>query len=134
MSRGGAMILVVDDHADTVSLVCRLLHRGGYTTGEAADGRAALAFMTSQTPALVILDIQMPELSGLQVLQAMQADNRLRAVPVIMYSANSGQADFDDAMRLGARAFLVKGSVGLQEILAQVAKHASNSGGSTLSN
>ena len=118
------MILVVDDHRDTASFLCKILHRQGYETLCAADGPEALAFLESSTPQLIILDVQMPGMSGLEVLEVMQADARLKSIPVLVYSAAHERSQNDRALRLGAKAFLVKGTVSVPELLAFVTTHA----------
>jgi CheY-like chemotaxis protein len=123
-NKGIFMILVVDDHPDTVEFVCRFLQRKGYETECAANGEEALAFLETNTPRLIILDIQMPGLTGLQVIEAMQQDERLRNIPVLMYSAGHEQFQHDRAMQLGAKAYMVKGAISVAEILAQVARYA----------
>jgi CheY-like chemotaxis protein len=123
--RGSRVILVVDDHADTADFLCRVLSRKGYDTHCAHDGAAALDVLATRTPRLIVLDVQMPRLTGLEVLAAMRAAERLRTIPVIVYSAGHDKAQADHAIRLGAREYLVKGAVSVAEILRLVAKHAS---------
>jgi CheY-like chemotaxis protein len=118
------VILVVDDHEDTAHFLCRLLSHKGYTTHCVGDGEDALAFLRDQTPRLIVLDVQMPGLTGLEVLDVMRADERLRKIPVLVYSAGHDKSQSELAIRLGARAYLVKGAVGVAEILELVAQHA----------
>ena len=118
------MILVVDDHEDTAQFLCRLLGRRGYPTHCAADGYEALAFLAAETPRLIILDVQMPGMTGLELLERMGEEDRLRGIPVIVYSAAHEKNQSDLAMKLGAKAYLIKGAVGVPEILKLVAQHA----------
>jgi CheY-like chemotaxis protein len=118
------VILVVDDHEDTAHFLCRLLSRKGYTTHCVGDGEDALAFLRDQMPRLIVLDVQMPGLTGLEVLDVMRADERLRKIPVLVYSAGHDKTQSELAIRLGARAYLVKGAIGVAEILELVAQHA----------
>jgi CheY-like chemotaxis protein len=73
------------------------------------DGAEALSAMRAEPPALVLLDVSMPGLSGLDVLRAAGADAALARVPIVMFSGNQDPRTRDEAMRLGARGFLVKG-------------------------
>ena len=102
-------ILVVDDDEAVRKSVCRLLRSGGYPAGAAADGEAGLRAMRAERPALVLLDVSMPGLSGLGVLRAARADASLAGVPVVMLTANGDPGTRAEAERLGARGFLQKG-------------------------
>src|SRR5688572_13494464 len=102
-------ILVVDDHEGVRTSVCRLLRSGGYPARAVADGEAALQAMRAERPALVLLDVAMPGLSGLGVLRATRADPSLAGVPIVMLTADDAAATRDEAERLGARGYPVKG-------------------------
>ena len=102
-------ILVVDDDAAVRTSVCRLLRSGRYLTRAVVDGAEALSAMRAEPPALVLLDVSMPGLSGLDVLRTAGVDAALTRVPIVMFSADQDPWTRDEAMRLGARGFLVKG-------------------------
>jgi CheY-like chemotaxis protein len=102
-------ILVVDDDAAVRTSVCRLLRSGRYLTRAVVDGAEALSAMRAEPPALVLLDVSMPGLSGLDVLRAAGGDAALARVPIVMLTANQDSRTREQAERLGARAFLVKG-------------------------
>ena len=91
-SGGGELktrILVVDDDEDIRSIVGEILEDDGYEVEEAENGREALEKLTamSQAPALVLLDMMMPEMTGAQVLLALAGNRRLAAMPVVVLSA-----------------------------------------------
>lgn len=99
-------ILVVDDEPDTVSLLSLTLGRAGYTVIKATSGRAGLDIAARERPDLIILDIMMPDLSGLEVLKALR---HLYAVPpVIFFTAKSRVEDMVEGMEAGAYRYLVK--------------------------
>src|ERR671913_859351 len=102
-------ILVVDDDEAVRKSVCRLLRSGGYPARGVADGEAGLQAMRAERPALVLLDVAMPGVSGLEVLRAARADPSLAGVPVVMLTANDEPGTRAEAHRLGAGAFLRKG-------------------------
>src|SRR5687767_7485597 len=104
------MILVVDDHVDTCHAVMRLLRSSGYVAQCSHDGAEALALAARVNPRVVILDVMMPGMSGVDVLRAMRADAALAAVPVLMYSASDNPAHAEEAARLGAKGFILKGT------------------------
>jgi two-component system phosphate regulon response regulator OmpR len=95
-----ARILVVDDEADIRFVVESLLVSRGHWVATAVDGPAALGRLAGEQFDLVVLDVMMPGTSGLEVLQTIRADGRLRTLPVLMLSA-AGAAD--DRMRASDR-------------------------------
>jgi CheY-like chemotaxis protein/ribonuclease BN (tRNA processing enzyme) len=101
-------ILIADDVADILELTARVIARLGYEVVQARDGEEALAVFRAQQPDLIILDIMMPKVHGIDVLKSVIAERGERPVGVIMSSAKSFKADVDQAMELGAFAFLAK--------------------------
>jgi adenylate cyclase len=109
MSPDGAAILVVDDNEDNLYTLTQRLRREGYASlTTARDGRQALELLRSQPFDLVLLDVMMPELNGYQVLEELKADDRLRAVPVIMVSAVDELDSVIRCIELGAADYLPK--------------------------
>lgn len=102
------VVLVVEDSAVIRALVRRMLVAGGHTVVEAAGGAAALAVCREQQPDVVLLDVEMPEMSGWDVLAAMKADPDLRDVPVVFLTGRSDTTDMVDGLRLGAHDYLRK--------------------------
>lgn len=82
-----ADVLVVDDDVDTCRVLGRLLRALGHATVCLPDGRAALDHLAGHVPALVVLDLMMPGLSGLDVLGRIRCDDRLAGVAVVLYTA-----------------------------------------------
>lgn len=103
-------VLLADDEADTRQLVARFLKHAGYAVIEARDGAEALERARRQAPGLVLLDIKMPQLDGVQVLRALRADAATRELPVIMMTASTGalEQNRSDANALGVSAMLTK--------------------------
>lgn len=77
-------ILVVEDDPSVRGLLKTLLESEGYDVSVASDGLAGLVKAASQQPQLILLDVMMPDLGGLRVLEELRADPRLRAVPVLV--------------------------------------------------
>jgi DNA-binding response OmpR family regulator len=98
-------ILVVDDDAKIVRLVRTYLERAGYRVVEAADGRSALAAIALEAPALVVLDVMLPEVDGLAVLKAVR---RTDQTPVIILSARGLTDDRITGLAAGADDYLPK--------------------------
>ena len=109
MSPDGAVILVVDDNEDNLYTLTQRLRREGYTNiATAGDGRQALELLRARPFDLLLLDVMMPELNGYQVLEELKADDRLRAVPVIMVSAVDELDSVIRCIELGAADYLLK--------------------------
>lgn len=104
-----ARILVVEDEPDLVALMKRWLERDGHQVEHAADGPAALeALRWSPLPHLVLLDVMLPKVDGFEVLRQLRADPRTRALPVVMVSSFSRDADAARGRELGADDYIVK--------------------------
>ena len=101
-------ILVVDDEADITALVAYHLAKAGYRVSTAANGTDALRAATEQRPDVVVLDLMLPGLSGLDVLQALRKQEETRDVGVIMLTARREEADRIRGLSLGADDYLTK--------------------------
>jgi DNA-binding response OmpR family regulator len=109
-------ILVVDDDDDIRSLLRELLTRAGYEVDEAPDGRAGLRRLFETPPALVVLDVSMPELDGFATLERIRD---LSDVPVIMLTARAEELEKVRGLGAGADDYVAK-PFGRQELLARV--------------
>ena len=114
-----ATVLIADD-----SLVVRAVVRGGledegYAVAEAVDGLAALEHCRNDPPDIILLDVEMPELDGYQVLSALKSDAELKDIPVVFLTSRSDIADVVAALRGGAHDYLKKPFENI-ELLARV--------------
>jgi DNA-binding response OmpR family regulator len=123
-----AKILVVDDDEDIRVLLKELLVRAGYDVDEAANGRTALRLLFESPPALVLLDISMPELNGYQTLERIRD---LSDVPVIMLTARTQELEKVRGLGAGADDYVAK-PFGRQELLARVQALLRRAGGSNV--
>ena len=103
-----ARILVADDDPTIRRLMTVFLKTLGYTPVVAADGREALATALADPPDLVISDIQMPELGGLELTRRLREEPSFAKVPILLFSASIGQAEEDLWRGAGADGFVVK--------------------------
>ncbi len=101
-------VLVVDDEADILELVDYNLSRNGFETTCVASGEAALADARRRPPDLVVLDLMLPGLSGLEVCRVLKADPRTRAVPVLMLTARGEESDIVRGLEMGADDYVTK--------------------------
>jgi len=101
-----AKILVVDDEVDTLKLMEITLKQEGYTVLKATTGEACLEIAAAENPDLIILDLMMPQLSGLDVLK--QLNLSYGSPPIILFSAKNRIEDVIEGMEAGAYRYLVK--------------------------
>lgn len=116
------MIWVVDDHADTAELVVNVLRRRGVAAEAFEDANKVLEALELRCPELLILDVMMPVIDGIELLRRLRSDTRWKDIPVIIYSADFTKSRMEEAMGLGASAYFVKGAVGFGAILNAVSK------------
>jgi two-component system, OmpR family, phosphate regulon response regulator PhoB len=105
---GSERILVVDDEPDIVALVAYHLAKAGYRVSTAATGDDALALARQERPALVVLDLMLPGLSGFDVLEQLRADDATRNVAVLMLTARKEEQDRIRGLSIGADDYLTK--------------------------
>lgn len=105
---GADRVLVVDDEPDIVALCAYHLAKAGYRVATAASGSDALEQARAQRPALVVLDLMLPGISGYDVLQQIRADDALKQIPVLMLTARREEADRIQGLTLGADDYLTK--------------------------
>lgn len=101
-------LLVVDDNPDNVDMLARRLRKKGYQVLTAASGQEALSLLRSQPIDLVILDVMMPEMSGLEVVEKLRQEPQWQTLPVIMATAKGDSQDMVAALDLGANDYVVK--------------------------
>lgn len=105
---GGGRVLVVDDEPDIVALVAYHLARAGYRVSTAATGTDGLAAARHERPALIVLDLMLPGLSGYEVLEQLRADAGTQGIPVLMLTARREEQDRIRGLTMGADDYLAK--------------------------
>jgi two-component system, OmpR family, phosphate regulon response regulator PhoB len=103
-----AQILVVDDEPDISALVAYHLARASYQVRTAPDGQEALRAVQSQLPDLIVLDLMLPGVSGLEVLRELRRRPETKAVPVILLTARREEKDRIEGLELGADDYVAK--------------------------
>lgn len=101
-------ILVVDDEPDALELISFNLKSSGYEVATAADGDAALKKARDLQPALIILDLMLPEVDGLEVCKILRRDPRTATVPILMLTAKAAEVDRVLGLELGADDYVTK--------------------------
>ena len=89
----GPRVLIVEDNPKNLKLARDVLAYGGFAVLEATDGASALAATTAQMPDIVLMDIQLPDMSGVDVLCRLREDERTRAIPVVALTAFAMRED-----------------------------------------
>ncbi len=102
------VIAIVDDEEDIVELVSHHLKREGYRVKEFSNGRNFLSFLESIIPDLVLLDIMLPGIDGLEICRMLKNKNRTSKLPIIMLTAKASEADVVVGLELGADDYIVK--------------------------
>jgi two-component system, OmpR family, phosphate regulon response regulator PhoB len=103
-----AKILLAEDEADIRRLITLKLEQAGHVVRAFGDGAAALADAREHAPDLAVLDVVMPEVSGLEVCRGLRQDPATAAVPIIILTARAQQGDIDAGLAAGASEYIVK--------------------------
>jgi DNA-binding response OmpR family regulator len=101
-------VLVVDDDADIRELVTFKLQQAGYTVQAASDGQLGLDAALANTPDLILLDLMMPKLSGIEVCRLLRDNDATADTPVILFTAKAQEADVQRGFSAGADDYIVK--------------------------
>ena len=117
---GRAQVLVVDDDPKTRDMLRRTLQKAGWTVAEAANGCEAIETLERSNPALILLDLMMPEMDGFEVLERLQGDETWREVPVIIVTAKD--LTREDIVRLNGRVakILQKGAYQRRDLVRDI--------------
>jgi len=102
------LILVVDDEAGITDFVAYNLEQAGFRARVEACGKGALKFVESETPALVVLDLMLPDINGFEVCKALRAREATRRVPIIMLTARDDEVDKIVGLEIGADDYVTK--------------------------
>ncbi|MGE5557371.1 MAG: winged helix-turn-helix domain-containing protein [Bacillota bacterium] len=104
----GEKILIVDDEPNIVELVDFHLKKEGYTVVSALTGKTALAMASNENPDLIILDLMLPEIDGLEVCKMLRKEMKTKNIPIIMLTAKSEEVDRVLGLEMGADDYVTK--------------------------
>lgn len=117
-------VLVVDDTDSAREVAERILRFYGVQAVGARSGEECLTLLEQMTPDLILLDIAMPKMDGLTLLEHLHEDVRWKDIPVVMMTAIADEESVGKAFRLGAREYLVKADFTIPRMLEVVKRHA----------
>jgi two-component system alkaline phosphatase synthesis response regulator PhoP len=103
-----AKILVIEDEPSIQRLIGYALQTKGYEVLVAGDGQQGLDTVRSEFPDLILLDMVMPHMGGMEVLKVVKGDPRLKHIPVLVVTASAQKGDAEKAIRMGAAGYLIK--------------------------
>lgn len=121
MTTGGRILLVEDDRFLRRAAEASLRQRG-FAVTVAADGEEALVKVRAEIPDLILLDLLMPKLTGIEVLRALRAEEATKKIRVLILSNSSREQDLEEIKELGVTDYLVKANLSLQELGDRVAQ------------
>jgi DNA-binding response OmpR family regulator len=108
MSPMSARVLVVEDDPDIAELVVRYLDKAGYSTTRVSSGRDALDSVRTKPPDLMVLDLMLPHVDGLEVCRLLRANDKTAVIPIIMLTARAEESERIVGLEIGADDYLAK--------------------------
>lgn len=101
-------IVIVEDERDTGEMFAEMLRLRGYQAHNAFGGNAALSLIAEKQPDVILLDLMMPDISGMEIMEQLRQDHSLADIPIVIISAKTMPADIQAGLRAGAAYYLTK--------------------------
>jgi DNA-binding response OmpR family regulator len=114
------MILIVEDDIKLAHLLEKLLRYAGHEAVSVQTGMQALSLLLVRRPTLIIIDLDLPTMNGVTLLQSIRADKAFDSVPIVMHTADFSEKSQRECLAKGAQDFIVKGTIGWESILARI--------------
>ena len=118
----GERVLIVEDNGKNMKLVRDVLQASGYSTLEATTGEEAVELALSQAPALVLMDVQLPGIDGVEALERLRQNARTASIPVLALTAQAMSGDRERFLEAGFDGYLAK-PVDVGELIETVREH-----------
>jgi len=118
----GERVLIVEDNGKNMKLVRDVLQATGYSTLEATTGEEAIELSLSQAPALVLMDVQLPGIDGVEALERLRQNERTASIPVLALTAQAMSGDRERFLEAGFDGYLSK-PVDVRELIEAVREH-----------
>jgi CheY-like chemotaxis protein len=123
----GKRILIVDDNATNLKLVAYLMKANGYTVDTALEAEAALAAIEANHPDVILMDIQLPGIDGLELTRRLKADAGTRDIVIVAVTAYAMKGDQDKALAAGCDDYITK-PIDTRALPETIARHLANRG------
>jgi PleD family two-component response regulator len=117
---GCVMILIVDDDTKLGALLEKVFRFDGLEAVNVSSGMEALSLLHIRKPQLIMVDLAMPLMDGMTLLEAVRADPDYKSVPIVIYTSDFSRISQDKAFAMGAQDYFIKGTVGWQALLHRV--------------
>ncbi len=121
------LITIIDDEPQNIELLSDLLQVTGYSTNEATNGKQGVELAKTSKPDLILIDIQMPEMDGLEATRILKADAATRDIPILALSSYAMKGDKERILEVGCDGYLAK-PLDIKELLKTVAEYLSGEG------
>lgn len=108
MSTPPKTVMIIEDEPDTAEVFAEMMQLNGYRVLKSYSSSPALTLLSQEKPSIVLLDIMMPDISGLEVLRHMRSEPELASIPVVVVSAKATPADIRAGLDAGASVYLTK--------------------------
>ena len=118
----GERVLIVEDNGKNMKLVRDVLQATGYSTLEATTGEEAVGLALSQAPALVLMDVQLPGIDGVEALERLRQNERTASIPVLALTAQAMSGDRERFLEAGFDGYLSK-PIDVAELIQVVQEH-----------
>ena len=116
-------ILIVEDDNFLISVYSKKFSAEGYEVFQVMDGQKAFNIIKEKSPDLILLDIMLPGINGLEILKQIQENEQTKKIPVIMLTNVSEKSEIDRAFSLGAKDYIIKTFFTPAEVLEKIKKH-----------
>jgi two-component system cell cycle response regulator DivK len=116
-------ILYIEDNQDNIKLVERITRASGYACVVATDGASGLRLALSEAPSLILLDINLPDMDGFEVVARLREDPRTTHIPVLALTANALKGDYEKCLAAGCDDYIAK-PLRLEELRAKIQRLA----------
>ena len=113
-------VLIVDDEPQACMILARLIHHLGHDTAWKTGGAEALQFIEESPVDLLILDVMMPGMDGMEVLRRVRSDPKTATIPVVMFSAVADRQFIEEARRKGATDYWIKASFDFAQLKERI--------------
>ena len=123
----GKRILIVDDNATNLKLVAYLMKANGYTVDTALEAEAAIAAIHANRPDVILMDIQLPGIDGLELTRRLKADAKTRDIVIVAVTAYAMKGDQDKALAAGCDDYITK-PIDTRALPETFARHLANRG------